>query len=142
MIIITIKNQFYNNYAQNIKIIIVTKLNAEGGGKKTGVGPSGRGLALPFRGVWVGKSFLLPCFFFSFFIFFIFTMFHSSSFLVFLCRSGSWPFVFGLGLALPPSFSDCGLALLLRGGPSLSWVGEGQHPRKDGPTHAPRKEGS
>ena len=148
------------NCVQKFKIIVIMKYISDGGGKKTGVGPSGWGrpraggclsfleLGGPFPfGVWVSPSLLLLVFSLHFSLFlqlFAFTclMVLFSFISIFLhfwqcfilfpfwfffvvVRVG--PFFLGLALALPPSFSDCGLALPLRGGgwPFLLEVGVG-----------------
>ena len=67
----------------------------------------------------------LMVFVFFLFSFSSFAMFHSSSFLVFLCRSGSWPFLLSRTV----------------GRPFACWVKGGQHPTKGGPTRTQKKKG-
>ena len=52
--------------------------------------------------------YLLNGFVFLLFLFFLILFFFLFGFFV---VAGNGPFIMGLGLALPPSFSDCGLAL-------------------------------
>ena len=104
------------------------------------------GLALAFRSVGFAPcfSFHFPLFLLSLlftclmvfsltFHFFIFVMFHSSSFLVFLCRSGSWPLFLGWRWPFLPGRGGEGQAPPKREGRANTQGKKGQ------PTHQERK---